>query len=81
MEIGHYEQICDNALAFDKRIILRIRSPFLPLWHLIMLQHAFSVCSDICSGKHNRISIRPKLEQCVFLRLNEEHLAKCSAVG
>lgn len=37
-EIGCCEQFCDAGLLFLQDYIVGIYSPFLPLWHLILLK-------------------------------------------
>ena len=36
------------------------------------VERVFSVCGDMCAGKHNRLSVN--LQQRVFLRMNKKYL-------
>ena len=92
MEISHCEQFCDSGLAFlqDKHRQNSFAILALVAFDLVAalasqayVERAFSVYSDTCASKHNRMSIifttesysKYKAGTACFSQMNKKYLA------
>ena len=81
VEIANCEEFSDTGLGYWQD---RYRQKSFPIVTPLALdlvaapasqeyvERVFSVCGDMCAGKHNRLSVN--LQQRVFLRMNKKYL-------